>query len=59
MNVGDSTCRAILGRRLLHLCIYMLAQEEGRTVEEYWEEHGEAGVDHARRYIKRIRKLLA
>ena len=32
---------------------------EGVTVEAYWEEHGEASVDHARRYIRRIRKLLA
>jgi len=28
-------------------------------VEAYWEEHGEASVDHAQRYIRRIRKLLA
>lgn len=69
LRVAPSTVRTLdlpwvhVGKQMklnpLHLAVYMLAQEEGVTVEAYWAEHGEASVDHAQRYIRRIRKLLA
>lgn len=41
----------------LDLIVHVLAGREGVSAEDYWERHGEAVPEHARRYIARIRKL--
>ena len=43
----------------LDAAVWKLAGLEGITTEAYWELHGEATVDHAKRFMVRIRKLAA
>lgn len=39
--------------------VFVLAGQEGMTSEEFWGRHGEAAVDRARKYIERVRKMVA
>lgn len=39
--------------------VYVLAERDGITSEAYWERHGEAAVDRARKYVDRVRKMVA
>ena len=43
----------------LDLAVYVLAQKEGCTVDEYWIRYGEGTPENATRYVRRIRKLRA
>lgn len=43
----------------IDLAVYLLAEKQGRTVEEVWDEHGEETPTHARRYVTRIRKAVS
>lgn len=43
----------------LDLAVYFLAGRDGISADEYWELHGEATPEYARRYFRRIMKLLA
>ena len=42
----------------LDLAVHVLAGREGVSREVYWERHGDATPENARRYVTRIRKLL-
>ena len=44
----------------MDIIVYRLAQFEGQTPEEYWEEHGPEGTpERCRRYIGQVRRLMA
>ena len=41
----------------LDAIVYKLSGKEGVSAEEYWARHGDAVVDHARRYFWQIVRL--
>lgn len=43
----------------IDVVVHVLAGREGIPASVYWDRHGEATTDHVRRYIARIRKVLA
>lgn len=62
--VDDGTIPSVRVGKRRHVdpvdaAVYVLAERDGVTAAAYWERHGEATVDHVRRYVARIRKLVA
>lgn len=62
--VDDSTIPSVrVGKRRhvdpIDAAVHVLADREGITAGEYWRIHGEATVDHVKRYVVRIRKMIA
>ena len=44
----------------LDLYLYIVAEREGRTVEQYIDAHGEAtAVENAKSYYRRVRRFVA
>lgn len=43
----------------MDLAVHVLAARENVDRVTYWQKHGEATPEHARRYVARIRKLQA
>lgn len=39
--------------------VYVLAEREGITAAAYWELHGEQTAELARKYVARIRRMVA
>lgn len=73
LNVAEKVVRGMVRGRVLpsvtvggrekvdplDLAVHVLAEREGVTAEQYWDRHGEATPEHARRMYARIRKLQA
>ena len=58
INTGSGAQRQHLKVDPLDAAVYALAEREGLSIAEYWSQHGEATVDHARRFIERRRRFL-
>lgn len=59
---GDIPSVPVGGRKKvdpMDAAVHVLAGREGLTATAYWERHGEATADHVRRYVARIRKIMA
>lgn len=39
--------------------VYVLAEREGVSVEDFWDAHGDAAVDLAKKYFARVRRFVA
>lgn len=62
--VADGTIPSVpVGKRRqvdpLDAVVHVLAGREGITAAAYWERHGEQTAELARKYIARIRRVLA
>lgn len=44
----------------LDVIVYKLASKEGKSPEEFWDEHGPEGTpDRCRRYLGQVRRIMA
>ncbi len=60
--VDDGTIPSVrVGKRRhvdpIDAVVYVLAEREKVTTEDYWRRHGEATADHVARYLSRIRRV--
>ena len=54
---STGTKRRNFGIDPMDAVIFLIADKQGHTVEEYWEKHGNKAADHARDYLERIRRF--
>lgn len=73
LSVGEDVAREMIdagtipsvrvGKRRMvdpvDLVVYVLAEREKMTAEAYWQLHGEQTAELARKYVARIRKVVA
>ena|GEM_PF-2618391 len=59
VNRGGSSDRPLYGVDPIDAAVFVLAEREGLSFADYWKEHGEETVTHAKRYIIRIRGVQA